>query len=72
MCTRLQVRRSLAALTGAIDTSHDHGKYAIEFKGRQVMDTRALICQYGMKKRLYRIADVSNGDFDEVGGVCSG
>ena len=31
------------------------------------MDDRALMCQYGKVKRLFRIADVSNGDFEEVG-----
>lgn len=30
------------------------------------MDDRALLCQYGKVKRLFRIADVSNGDFEEV------
>lgn len=51
-------------ITG-IDKSHDYGRYSIEYQGRQVLDDRALVCQYGLKKRLYRIADVSNGDFDE-------
>jgi hypothetical protein len=31
------------------------------------MDNRALMCQYGKATRLFRIADVSNGDFEEVG-----
>ena len=30
------------------------------------MDNRALLCQYGKAKRLFRIADVSNGDFEDV------
>ena len=30
------------------------------------MDNRALMCQYGRVKRLFRFADVSNGDFEEV------
>ncbi|CAD6579230.1 MAG: hypothetical protein TREMPRED_002430 [Tremellales sp. Tagirdzhanova-0007] len=37
----------------------------IEYKGRTVMDNRALMCQYGKAKRLFRIADVSNGDFED-------
>lgn len=29
-------------------------------------DDRALVCKYGKMERLFRIADVSNGDFEEV------
>ncbi|GFZ47472.1 hypothetical protein JCM24511_05216 [Saitozyma sp. JCM 24511] len=48
-----------------VDTSRSHGRYSIEYKGRTIMDDRALLCQYGKVKRLFRIADVSNGDFEE-------
>ena len=50
----------------AIDDSASHGKYAIEFKGRNIMDSRGLMCTYGNATRLFRIADVSNGDFEKV------
>jgi len=30
------------------------------------MNNRALVCQYGKASRHFRIADVSNGDFEEV------
>ena len=30
------------------------------------MDSRALVCSYGNAQRLFRIADVSNGDFSPV------
>lgn len=46
---------------------HNHGDYKIEYKGRTVVDNRALVCQYGKASRHFRIADVSNGDFEEVG-----
>lgn len=49
-----------------IDKSQAHGRYTIEYQGRQVSDSRALICQYGKAVRLFRMADVSNGDIDEV------
>jgi hypothetical protein len=52
--------------TPEVDTSRSHGRYSIEYKGRTIMDDRALLCQYGKVKRLFRIADVSNGDFEEV------
>ncbi|KAL7421173.1 RNA polymerase-associated protein rtf1 [Cryptotrichosporon argae] len=41
------------------------GRYKIEYKGREVSDDRGLMCAYGRSKRLWRIADVSNGDFEE-------
>lgn len=50
----------------SIDTKHDLGRYSIEYKGRSILDNRALLCAYGNQKRLFRIADVSNGDFDHV------
>lgn len=66
-CTRLPVSYPVCLhLTVGVDRSHGYGRYSIEFKGRQVQDDRALVCQYGLEKRLFRIADVSNGDFDEV------
>ncbi|KAK4687631.1 RNA polymerase-associated protein RTF1, partial [Tremellales sp. Uapishka_1] len=49
-----------------IDTKHSYGRYKIEYKGRDVMDDRALVCQYGNATRHFRIADVSNGDFEDV------
>ncbi|KAK8843402.1 hypothetical protein IAR55_007059 [Kwoniella newhampshirensis] len=48
-----------------IDTSEKFGSYSIEYKGRSVRDGRGLLCQYGKAARLFRIADVSNGDFEE-------
>lgn len=53
----------------SVDSSGGHGRYSIEYKGKQVSDTRALVCSYGKVQRLYRIADVSNSEFDEVGGA---
>lgn len=50
----------------SVDSSGSHGRYPIEYKGKQVTDTRALLCSYGKLTRLYRIADVSNSEFDEV------
>lgn len=50
----------------SIDSSGSHGRYSIEYKGKQVSDSRALVCSYGKVQRLYRIADVSNSEFDEV------
>ncbi|KAK1922482.1 rtf1 protein [Papiliotrema laurentii] len=47
------------------DQSDKHGTYSIEYKGRNVVDGRALTCQYGKATRMYRIADVSNGDFEQ-------
>jgi len=44
----------------------DHGSYAIEYKGRDVRDSRALLCAYGRAQREWRIADVSNSNFEEV------
>lgn len=52
-------------ITG-IDHSHGNGKYNIEYKGRQIQEDRALKCRYGRSERLYRMADVSNGDFEET------
>jgi RNA polymerase-associated protein RTF1 len=49
-----------------INDKHNYGRYNIEYKGRNIMDTRALLCSYGKAQRLFRIADVSNGDFEEV------
>ena len=54
-------------LTSAgLQKDHGHGSYKIEYKGRDVREDRALLCQYGKVQRLFRIADVSNGDFEEV------
>ncbi|WWC91323.1 uncharacterized protein L201_006266 [Kwoniella dendrophila CBS 6074] len=48
-----------------VDTSGKFGAYNIEYKGRNVRDARGLLCSYGKGARLFRIADVSNGDFEE-------
>ncbi|KAL1406068.1 RNA polymerase-associated protein rtf1 [Vanrija albida] len=48
-----------------LESGHTHGRYSIEYKGNKVSDDRALLCQYGKLVRLFRIADVSNGDLDE-------
>ncbi|WVW79215.1 hypothetical protein I302_101181 [Kwoniella bestiolae CBS 10118] len=48
-----------------VDTSGKFGAYNIEYKGRNVRDARGLLCSYGKMTRLFRIADVSNGDFEE-------
>lgn len=48
------------------DKQGNHGKYDIEYKGRQYSDTRGLVLQYGSLVRVYRIADLSNGEIDEV------
>ncbi|OCF72597.1 RNA polymerase-associated protein RTF1 [Kwoniella mangroviensis CBS 8886] len=48
-----------------VDTSEKFGAYNIEYKGRNVRDARGLLCSYGKMTRLFRIADVSNGDFEE-------
>lgn len=41
-------------------------KYEIEYKGRQVVEDWQMLCSYGRMKRQFRIADVSNGDVEEV------
>ncbi|WWC73205.1 uncharacterized protein I206_107171 [Kwoniella pini CBS 10737] len=48
-----------------VDTSEKFGAYNIEYKGRNIRDARGLLCSYGKLTRLFRIADVSNGDFEE-------
>ncbi|WRT68947.1 uncharacterized protein IL334_005929 [Kwoniella shivajii] len=48
-----------------VDTSEKFGAYNIEYKGRTIRDARGLLCSYGKAARLFRIADVSNGDFEE-------
>ncbi|WWC64143.1 uncharacterized protein I303_106751 [Kwoniella dejecticola CBS 10117] len=48
-----------------VDTTEKFGAYNIEYKGRNVRDARGLLCSYGKSTRLFRIADVSNGDFEE-------
>jgi RNA polymerase-associated protein RTF1 len=42
-----------------------HQRYSIEYQGRTISDNHALVCTYGAYERLFRIADVSNGEFDE-------
>jgi RNA polymerase-associated protein RTF1 len=49
-----------------IESDGGDGKYPIEFKGREVTEDRVLRVKYGKVERLFRIADVSNGDFEEV------
>jgi hypothetical protein len=49
-----------------LDHKSTHGKYTIEYNDRKMTDNRALVCTYGHYERLFRIADVSNGDFTEV------
>ncbi|WVR09151.1 hypothetical protein IAU60_006213 [Kwoniella sp. DSM 27419] len=48
-----------------VDSSAKFGSYNIEYKGRTIRDARGLLCAYGKAARLFRIADVSNGDFEE-------
>lgn len=43
-----------------------HGRYNIEYKGKEISEDRVLLLSYGKGKRLFRIADVSNGDIEEV------
>lgn len=60
---------SVCRLTATdVNSGNNFGQYAIEYKSRTVSDNRVLVCQYGEAQRLFRIADVSNGDFDEVSG----
>ncbi|WVQ81177.1 hypothetical protein IAT38_003299 [Cryptococcus sp. DSM 104549] len=49
-----------------VDTSGSFGYYSIEYKGRNVRDNRALLCKYGSLSRLWRMADVSNSDFQDA------
>ncbi|WVO18290.1 hypothetical protein L204_106003 [Cryptococcus depauperatus] len=48
-----------------VDTSGQFGTYSIEYKGRQIRESRALLCKYGSASRLFRITDVSNGVIEE-------
>jgi hypothetical protein len=43
-----------------------HGAYKIEYKGKDIIEERVLLVSYGKSKRLFRIADVSNGDVEDV------
>lgn len=52
-----------------VESEHQHGRYHVEYKGRDVSASHALICAYGKANRLYRIADISNTDVSEV---CTG
>lgn len=67
MCLRYEARR--VNTVAGIDASGKHGSYKIDYKDRQVTDDRALVCKYGKVERLFRIADVSNGDFEDVSTV---
>jgi RNA polymerase-associated protein RTF1 len=49
-----------------VEPDSGDGKYQIEFKGREVAEDRVLRVKYGKVERLFRIADVSNGDFEDV------
>lgn len=42
------------------------GRYNIEYKDKQISEDRVLLVSYGKARRLYRIADVSNGDVEPV------
>lgn len=57
---------SHASWWAGIEPDGGDGKYQIEFKGREVSEDRVLRVKYGKVERLFRIADVSNGDFEEV------
>ncbi|WVF65669.1 hypothetical protein IAT40_000400 [Kwoniella sp. CBS 6097] len=48
-----------------VDNSGKFGSYSIEYKGRNIRDARGLLCSYGKSSRLFRIADVSNGDVED-------
>ncbi|GMK59323.1 hypothetical protein CspeluHIS016_0703380 [Cutaneotrichosporon spelunceum] len=47
------------------ESQHSHGRYTIEYKGRDVSASHALRCAYGKAERLYRIADISNTEVSE-------
>lgn len=55
-----------ANIVPEISNETSRGYYKIEYKGRDVSDDRELTCQYGKAKRIFRMAEVSNGDFEEV------
>jgi RNA polymerase-associated protein RTF1 len=57
-------RETLADQSEIQDGSH--GRYNIEYKGKEISEDRVLLLSYGKGKRLFRIADVSNGDIEEV------
>nr|XP_031862312.1 uncharacterized protein CI109_002277 [Kwoniella shandongensis]KAA5529384.1 hypothetical protein CI109_002277 [Kwoniella shandongensis] len=61
----IMYRDGFEGVVTGVDTSERFGSYSIEYKGRNVRDGRGLLCQYGKATRLFRIADVSNGDFEE-------
>ncbi|BEI91738.1 uncharacterized protein CcaverHIS019_0405580 [Cutaneotrichosporon cavernicola] len=48
-----------------VESEHSHGRYTVEYKGRDVSASHALICAYGKANRLYRIADISNTEVSE-------
>ncbi|EIW67131.1 hypothetical protein TREMEDRAFT_69995 [Tremella mesenterica DSM 1558] len=48
-----------------LETNPGFGSYKIEYKGREIKEDRGLLCQYGRVQRVFRIADVSNGDIDD-------
>ncbi|ORY26243.1 hypothetical protein BCR39DRAFT_541580 [Naematelia encephala] len=50
----------------SVETDSKFGRYKIEYKGKDIVDNRVLMCQYGSAKRMFRIADVSNGDIEET------
>lgn len=49
-----------------VDESGQFGSYSIEYQGRQIRESRALLVKYGSASRLFRMADVSNGVIEEV------
>lgn len=49
-----------------VDDSGQFGSYSIEYQGRQIRESRALLVKYGSASRLFRMADVSNGVIEEV------
>ncbi|OWZ77420.1 RNA polymerase-associated protein RTF1 [Cryptococcus neoformans Bt85] len=48
-----------------VDESGQFGSYSIEYQGRQIRESRALLVKYGSASRLFRMADVSNGVIEE-------
>jgi hypothetical protein len=49
-----------------VSDKKQYGRYSIEYKGRNLSNSTELLCAYGKAQRVYRIADLSNGDFEEV------
>ena len=66
------VHSGIVLISPDIDSSGSHGRYPIEYQGRNVSDDRALLCSYGKVKRLFRFADVSNSDITDVSSILLG